>query len=106
VGGVQIPAGAGIGVSLGAANRDPDRYPNPDVFDIFRDTRQHVTLGAGAHLCLGQHLARLETRIALEEVFDRLPNLRLDPDKADEDAHIHGMTFRSPTSLPVLFDPS
>ena len=52
------------------------------------------------------HLARLETRIALESVFDKLPNLRLDPDAAADDPHIHGMTFRSPTSLPVLFDPS
>jgi cytochrome P450 len=104
LGGVPIPANAGIGVSLGGANRDPARYPDPDRFDIFRDARQHVAFGAGPHLCLGQHLARLETRVALEEVFDRLPNLRLDP--AGDDPHIHGLTFRSPTSLPVLFDPN
>jgi cytochrome P450 len=103
LGETEIPAGATIGVSIGAANRDPVRHPDPDTFNIFRDPKQHVAFGAGPHLCLGQHLARLETRIALEAVFDRLPNLRLDPD--GDDPHIHGMTFRSPTSLPVLFDP-
>jgi cytochrome P450 len=102
LGDTLVPAGSGIGVALGAANRDPARYPDPDRFDIFRDARQHVAFGAGPHLCLGQHLARLETRIALEAVFDRMPNLRLDPD--GDDPHIHGLTFRSPTSLPVLFD--
>jgi cytochrome P450 len=107
LGGVTIPAGAGIGVSLGGANRDPARYPDPDTFNIFRENRQHVAFGAGPHLCLGQHLARLETKVALTQVFDRLPNLRLDPDAvASDDPHIHGMTFRSPTSLPVLFDPA
>jgi cytochrome P450 len=107
LGGVTIPAGAGIGVSLGGANRDPARHPDPDTFNIFRDPKQHVAFGAGPHLCLGQHLARLETRVALEEVFDRLPNLRLDQEAMDrDDPHIHGLTFRSPTSLPVLFDPS
>ncbi|MDX6285146.1 MAG: hypothetical protein QOG53_631 [Frankiales bacterium] len=105
LGDVLVPAGAGIGVALGAANRDPARHPDPDTFNIFRDPKQHVAFGAGPHLCLGQHLARMETRIALECVFDRLPNLRLDPDATD-DPHIHGLTFRSPTSLPVLFDPS
>jgi len=107
LGGVPIPAGAGIGHLLGGANRDPARHPEPDRFDIFRDPRQHVAFGAGPHLCLGQHLARLETKIALEAVFDRLPNVRLDSEAAAaDDAHIHGLTFRSPTSLPVLFDPS
>jgi cytochrome P450 len=107
VGEVEIPAGANIGVSLGAANRDPDRHPDPDTFNIFREPHQHIAFGAGPHLCLGMHLARLETRIALESVFDKLPNVRLDPDAmASDDPHIHGMTFRSPTSLPVLFDPS
>jgi cytochrome P450 len=104
LGDVLVPAGSGIGVALGAANRDPVRHPDPDTFNIFRDPKQHVAFGAGPHLCLGQHLARLETRIALDCVFDRLPNLRLDPD--GDDPHIHGLTFRSPTSLPVLFDPS
>jgi cytochrome P450 len=103
LGGVTIPKGALISLSLGAANRDPARYRDPDAFDIFRDPAQHVSFGDGPHLCLGMHLARLEMRILLNTVLDRLPNLRLDP--AAEDPHIHGLVFRSPPDLPVLFDP-
>jgi cytochrome P450 len=102
LGGMQVPKGANIGISLGAANRDENRYPDPDTFDIFRDPHQHMSFGFGPHMCLGMHLARLETKLVLNAVLDRLPNLRLDP--AADDPHIHGLTFRSPTSLPVLFD--
>ena len=55
------------------------------------------------HVCLGMHLARLEMRTAINLLLDRLPNLRLDPDA--DDPHIRRQVFRSPTSLPVLFDP-
>ena len=102
--GVQIPAGAGVGVSIGAANRDPERWDEPEKFDIFREPKQHIGFAAGPHLCLGTHLARLEMTSMLNAVLDRLPNIRLDP--AADDPHIHGMVFRSPASLPVLFDPS
>ena len=104
LGGVRIPAGAFVTVSLGAANRDPERYGLPDAFDIFRVDGQHVSFGDGAHKCLGMHLARLEMRILLNAVLDRLPGLRLDP--GAEDPHIHGLLFRSPPNLPVLFDPA
>ncbi len=104
LGGVTIPAGGFVAVSLGAANRDPARYPDPDAFDIFRDPGQHLSFGDGPHRCLGMHLARLETSVLLNAVLDRLPNLRLDP--AAEDPHIHGMIFRSPPDLPVRFDPA
>src|SRR5579864_1089380 len=103
LGGVHVPKGAFIALSLGAANRDPRRYPDPDAFDIFRDPRQHISFGNGPHMCLGMHLARLETRVLLSAVLDRLPGLRLDP--AAEDQHIHGLVFRSPPELRVLFDP-
>ena len=102
--GVTIPGGCQVGVSMGAANRDPARWDDPDVFDIHRPPVQHISFAAGPHLCLGTHLARMETTVAIERILDRLPNLRLDP--SVEDVHIHGLTFRSPTSLPVLFDPS
>lgn len=59
-------------------------------------------LGHGVHVCLGMHLARLEMRTAINLLLDRLPNLRLDPD--GDDPHIRGQVFRSPTSVPVLFD--
>ncbi|MGH3635541.1 cytochrome P450 [Mycobacterium sp.] len=102
--GVPIPAGSSVMPMLGAANRQEDRYPDPDRFDIFRSARAHIGFGHGVHVCLGMHLARLEMRVALNLLFDRLPNLRLDPD--GDDPHIRGQVFRSPTSLPVLFDAS
>jgi cytochrome P450 len=104
LGGVRIPAGALVAVSLGAANRDPAVYPDPDAFDIFRENKQHMSFGDGPHTCIGMHLARLEMRVLLTAVLDRLPGLRLDP--AAEDPHIHGLLFRSPPNLPVLFDPA
>ena len=103
--GVPIPAGAMVTPMLGAANRDPAVFNDPDRFDIFRDPRQHISFGHGVHVCLGMHLARMETRVALDVLLDRLPNLRLDADRAErDDAHIHGEVFRSATSLPVLWD--
>lgn len=99
--GTPIPAGANVTVMLGAANRDPDRYRHPNSFDIFREPKQHISFGHGPHMCLGMHLARMETRVAINALLDRLPNLRLDPE--GNDPHIHGQIFRSPTALPVLF---
>jgi cytochrome P450 len=101
LGGVAIPAGSSVMPMLGAANRQDDRYRDPDRFDIFRSARAHIGFGHGVHVCLGMHLARLEMRVALNLLFDRLPNLRLDP--KGNDPHIRGQVFRSPTSLPVVF---
>jgi cytochrome P450 len=101
--GVVIPKGAAVAVSLGAANRDPARWPEPDRFDVFREPKPHIAFALGPHVCLGMHLARMETRVLLETLFDRLPNLRLDP-RAD-DVHVTGMIFRAPLGLPVRFDP-
>lgn len=103
LGGVAIPAGATVMPMLGSANRQEDRYPDPDRFDIHRESRAHLGWGHGVHVCLGMHLARLEMRTAINLLLDRLPNLRLDPD--GDDPHIRGQVFRSPTSVPVLFDP-
>jgi cytochrome P450 len=99
--GVSIPAGSTVMPMLGSANRDEERWSDPDRFDVFRAQRPHIGFGHGTHVCLGMHLARLEMRVALELLFDRLPNLRLDPE--GDDPHIRGQVFRSPTSLPVLF---
>ena len=105
ISGVDIPEGAVVASMLFSANRDPAAYDNPEQFDIFREATQHVSFGTGPHLCLGMHLARMETRVALDALFDRLPNLRLDQDEAQRvDAHIHGDTlFRSPTALPIVW---
>ena len=102
LGGVQIPTGCSVMPMLGAANRDETRYDNPDRFDIFRQPRTPISWGYGAHVCLGMHLARMEMRVAVNLLLDRLDNLRLDPDA--DDPHIRGQAFRSPTALPVLFD--
>jgi cytochrome P450 len=99
---VEMPEGATITVCPGTANRDPDHWDEPERFDVSRPKKQHLTFGFGPHMCLGAHLARLEMRTACETLLDRLPGLRLDPDA--EDVHIHGMAFRSPISLPVLWD--
>jgi len=104
LGGVRIPAGGFVAISLGAANRDPARYSNPDAFDIYRKDKQHISFGDGAHKCLGIHLARLEMRVLLNAVLDRLPGVHLDP--GAQDPHIHGLLFRSPLNLPVRFDPA
>ena len=100
--GVPIPAGSTIMLMLAAANREETRYPDPDRFQLGReDPKPHISFGHGPHLCLGMHLARMEIRVALNLLFDRLPDLRLDPD--GDDPHIRGQVFRSPTAIPVLF---
>ena len=101
VDGVPVPAGASIGVCIGAANHDPSRFDRPEEFDIFRPQANHLAFATGPHLCLGMHLARMETAVMLELVLDRLPNLRLDPDAGD--LRIMGFTFRATHALPVLF---
>ncbi len=102
VAGVKIPEGQMIHVNLGSANHDETRWDDPESFDIFRPLKAHIAFAFGPHRCLGIHLATMETRVVLETLFDRLPNLRLDPEA--EDVHITGMAFRSPLELPVLFD--
>lgn len=105
VAGVEIPEGAEIVIQTGSANRDETRWERAEEFDIFREQLPHIAFGAGPHMCLGMHLARMEMRLTVERLMDRLPNLRLDPELVEaKDVHIHGETFRSPTSLPVLFD--
>jgi cytochrome P450 len=99
--GVDIDAGMNVNISVASANRDPAKYSRPDNFDLERKNISHLTFGHGPHLCLGMHLARMETRVALNALFDRLPGLRLDPDA--EPPKITGVAFRSPATLPVLF---
>ncbi|TMC51247.1 MAG: cytochrome P450 [Chloroflexi bacterium] len=100
--GKPVAAGALLEVWLGSANRDETRFPEPDRFDIFRPAQQHRAFGFGSHMCLGMHLARMEMRVALDALLERLDGLRLDP--AADDPHIHGLLFRSPTALPVLYN--
>lgn len=99
--GVDIPAGAVIVVNLGAANHDDRRWPDPESFDIHRQSSAHIAFASGPHMCLGMHLARMETKVAVEHILDRLPDLRLDP--AADPPYITGMTFRAPPRLDVVF---
>jgi cytochrome P450 len=78
--GTTIPAGSPILLLLASANRDPRRYTDPDVFDIHRDDIQHLTFGYGLHFCLGANLARLEGRVALDELLKRFPEWEVDYD--------------------------
>ncbi|MBN3453767.1 cytochrome P450 [Mycobacterium sp. DSM 3803] len=100
--GVAVPAGAVIDVCIGSANRDEKRWDRPEKFDIFRKRVPHITFAAGVHTCMGLHLARMETRVALESLLGRVTNLKL---VTDDDPHIVGQPFRSPTAIPVTFDP-
>ncbi|WP_441960166.1 cytochrome P450 [Mycolicibacterium houstonense] len=102
LGGVTLPAGAVIDVCIGSANRDENRWERPEEFDIFRKRLPHITFAAGEHTCLGLHLARMETRVALESLLDRVTDLDL---VTDDDPHIFGQPFRSPTAIPVTFKP-
>jgi cytochrome P450 len=100
--GVPVEAGASITACMGAADRDEKRWQDPDSFDIFREQKQHLAFAYGPHMCLGMHLARMETACLLDALSERLPNLRLDPDA--DDLHITGLIFRAPAGLPVVFD--
>jgi cytochrome P450 len=99
--GVTIPTGAVVSVCMGAANHDSTRWEQPEKFDIFREPKAHLAFATGPHTCLGLHLARMETTVALNALLDRLPNLRLDPEAVD--VHVAGLTFRAPQKLPVVF---
>jgi hypothetical protein len=84
------------------AYQTPKIFPDPDRCDIDRKRVWHVGFGYGNHMCVGQHLARLEMTRALNVIFDRLPNLRLDPSKAPPT--VVGAYLRTPRSIHVKFD--
>lgn len=97
IGGKQIPAGAGVFNAIGVANRDPRSFPDAHVFDITRKARQ-LEFGAGAHLCLGAPVARLEARVMLEEMLSAMPRLRL----ADEPvAFLELVSLCAPAALHI-----
>ncbi|HZA79680.1 MAG TPA: cytochrome P450 [Acidimicrobiales bacterium] len=100
--GVRIPAAASVVCSLGSANHDEARWPDAERFDIFRERRPHIGFAHGPHVCLGMHLARMETHVALAALLDRLPGLRLDP--AAQAPYVSGRVFRAPPRLDVVWD--
>ena len=100
--GVALPEGALIGAVLASANRDPRRYTDPDRFDVHRKEGAHLAFAAGAHFCLGAWFGRHLARVSLEILLERLPKLRLDPERP---ATLGGWEFRAPDSTWVRWDP-
>jgi cytochrome P450 len=83
------------------ANRDPSSFPDPDRFDVRRPNSQlHLAFAQGPHVCLGMHLARIETHAAVRGVLGRLPGLRLDP---EQPSVVRGLVFRKPQTLHVVW---
>jgi cytochrome P450 len=98
--GQRLGQGQLVNMVLGAANRDPAQFSEPDRFDVTRDEGRHVGLGLGIHFCLGAPLARLEGQIAFTTLLRRFPQLRLTTDALEWQEH---PTFRGLKSLPVAF---
>ena len=95
--GVRITEGEVVHCMLGAANRDPAHFTDPDRFDLTRTSAgDHLSFAVGRHFCLGAPLARLETRVVLETLWARCPGLRLDPDRR---APPYGYEFRKPQTV-------
>lgn len=100
VGGVTIPAGSVVAVCIGAANRDPEQFPDPDRFDIHRQQSKMIPFGYGPHVCIGAGLAKLEAIVAVEELFKAFPNWSTNID-------LNALTYRNSShvrglnSLPI-----
>jgi cytochrome P450 len=102
VGGVKLEKGALIAAVLASANRDERNFTEPDRYDLHRNEGAHLAFATGPHLCIGARLARYQARVGFRMLLERLPNVRLDPDRPIE---ISGWEFRSPHHLHLLFDP-
>jgi cytochrome P450 len=99
--GTRLPKGAVLHICLGAANRDPGRWDDPDEYDVYRAMKPSLSFGNGAHICLGMHVARAEMLVGIGALLDRLPNLGLDPDQAPP--RYVGFYERGASAIPVLF---
>lgn len=104
IGGQRIAEGDPVLVVLAAADRDPERFAEPDTLDLARSDNQHLGYGHGIHYCLGAPLARLEGRTALATLLRRLPDLRLSADP-DDLRWRGGLIMRGLRTLPVAFSP-
>jgi cytochrome P450 len=101
IGGVTLEQGALVAAVLASANRDPRNWTDPDRYDIHRREGGHLAFATGPHLCIGARLGRYEARTAWRVLLDRLPGLRLDPERPIE---ITGWEFRSPNHLHVQWN--
>lgn len=105
LGGKSIQRGQSVVSILGAANRDPSHFPDPDRIDFHRASGRHLTFGHGTHFCIGSHLARLELRSALGSLARKFPDLRLAADPVDLPWN-HNSLLPGPESVPVLAEAS
>ncbi len=103
IGGRQIRAGDKVMIYWAAANRDGDEFPCPAAFDLDRASNRHLAFGAGPHRCAGSNLARLNLRVALEEVTRRLDDVRLQD--GAEPIPFHSVLNRAPLTVPITFTP-
>ena len=101
--GSKIPAGTRLTLLLGAANRDPDHFPDPDRFDITREVNDNFSFGFDRHLCLGAHLARIEGEIAFTTLLRRFPHIEL---TAAPLAWLPNVAFRALKALPIRVRPA
>ena len=101
--GKTMRAGDRVVLLIGAANRDERVFPDPDRYDVMRDTSQMLSFGYGTHFCLGASLARLEGRVALEELLARLPDYAIDESGI---ARVHSVNVRGFAALPIEFTPN
>jgi cytochrome P450 len=99
--GQTVPAGQRIVLLIGSANRDPAVFPDPDRYDLDRDTSQLISFGAGRHYCLGANLARLEAAVALTEFARQVKRYDVDEAKAER---VHSSNVRGFTTLPVTVE--
>jgi cytochrome P450 len=95
-----LPAGAVVDVAVNAANRDPRRWPDPHQFDPFRPRLPHLTFASGPHFCIGNQLARMEVRVALDRLLDRFPEMHLD--ESEPTPFVTGCHYRMPTAVPAV----
>ncbi|HBP2693011.1 TPA: cytochrome P450 [Pseudomonas aeruginosa] len=100
--GVKIPKGSFVQCMVVSANRDPDAFENPDVFDIDRKLKPSFGFGFGPHMCIGQFIAKVEISCSINAILDLFPNIRLDPSKPAP--VIEGAQLRGVSSLPVIWD--
>jgi cytochrome P450 len=103
IGGHSIKAGEKVFISFASANRDETEFPNPDDFDLDRERNRHIAFGAGPHRCAGSNLARLNLRVAVQEIVERLGDLELR--QPEESIEFHTAFNRSPLAMPIGFTP-
>ena len=106
IGGQLIRRGERLMLSLASSGHDPDKFADPERFDVERSPNDHLDFGEGPHACPGMWLARIETRIAVETLLDRMPGFRLDPAQFDDSNRFQSIINRGFLRLDVQFDPA